>query len=202
MTDDKESLENKVNSGLNENNLNKNNVNSRKNHNFFTRRMRDLAAWGIRKHRTKKTSLWHKAQKEAGLTLYSALYGGNLPSKEQLEKEDLLHLEHGTLTRYSATRGFALFLGLEYSGFVEGINPLISHIPFMEKMNYTGDNAEYVYWAITAAGVAINAGRYYRAKFKHKPFPAISWYSGLVNAINLSGKGINWLLDVGETNQK
>ncbi len=170
---------------------------NRKNNNgngrgFMKKNSRKLASFGLNMINSKDKTLTDKVLKEAGITLFSAFYAGNLPGKYQLKWENKLNLQRGKLTRVSSTGGFAIFLGLEYLGVFKFIEPIVDSIPYIKDVQGINSGLDIGFLSHTGLTFGFNSIRYGLARLKKTPVPAISWYSALVNSGHLLGKGAKY----------
>ncbi len=172
--------------------LKNSNKNNRKRISFKKRKIKTLiwCANAIRDNHRQK-NFYEKAIREVALTLFSTFYAGNLTPKRQKHWEKKLGVESGTFTRYSATRGYAIFTGLEYLGILEIAPLLLDLIPGVAESKLVDNVLEYGFLGNAAVSGLINLGiRYPLSKFYGKRIPAISAYSGAVNTLDLMGRGI------------
>lgn len=145
--------------------------------------------WSLNSIRNRDNSLKGKILREVNLSLFSSFYGGSLLPHRQHEWEELLGLEQGTLTRYSSTRGLAIFTGLEYLGVFEVFLPLIDKIPHISDLNFIDDGAGYGFWGNLAVSSALNLGFRYPLSKKGKAIPPISlFYAPAVITIDFAGR--------------
>jgi hypothetical protein len=159
------------------------------NRSFIKKGIHEIANFGLR---TFQEDSNHKIIRELGLTIFSSLYGANVLPKQQEKIENNLRLKPGTLARYSATRGQALFLGLEYVGAFHFLGPLINALPYIGDFNHSNNIIENGYLINSAISVSINIPRYLLAKYRGKRIPSISIYASLILGLQGSAKGLEW----------
>lgn len=134
---------------------------------------RNSAAWGVRTYRAKKDDEYWR---HAGLTAIS-LYIGNLLPNEQRKFAGKMKLDESTFSRYNTTAVYSLFA-------VPQIGALIAS-------QFSDTNIDDIsLMANLGIGGSIDALRAYLAFKKNKPTPAISAFSGAVNFLHYTGKGI------------
>jgi len=148
--------------------------------------------WSLKTIRGEAHTWQSKIAKEVGLSLYASFYGGTLGNDRQEQKENNLGLPAGTLTRYSSTRGYFIFTGLEYAGVFEALMPLLDLIPGVSELRSV-DNAVGIGF-IASAGISAlyNWGvRYPRSK-KGKRMRPFSLYGFSIEGADAIGRGIAW----------
>ncbi|MEK6945804.1 MAG: hypothetical protein AABW63_03350 [Nanoarchaeota archaeon] len=133
----------------------------------------------------------HKIIREIGLTLFSSFYGGSVLPHDQEHIENKLGLNPGTLTKYSATRGQILFLGLEYVGAFHFLEPIVNLIPYINDLNNSIDGVENAYLINAAVSIGCNIFRYIQSK-KGKRIPAISLYTLGILGLQHGVRGVKW----------
>ncbi len=153
------------------------------------KRFHKIADFGLRAFQEDSN---HKIIREIGLSLFSSFYGGSVLPHDQENIENKLGLKPGTLTRYSATRGQVLFLGLEYVGAFHFLEPIINLIPYINDLNNSVDGIENGYLINAAVSVSFNTWRYISSKYKGKRIPAISLYTLGVLGAQKFVEGISW----------
>jgi hypothetical protein len=146
----------------------------------------------IRDNHENKT-FYEKVTREVALSLFSSFYAGNLTPKRQKYWENKLGVAPGTFTRYSATRGFAIFTGLEYLGAFQVVSPLLDLIPGATELKSIDNLVNYGFLLSVAVSAPINLLiRYPLSKFKGKHIPPPSLYAVGANLADVAGRGIAW----------
>lgn len=148
--------------------------------------------WCANAIRGKESSLKAKLTREVALTIFSSFYGGTLVPSRQEHWEDKLGLNPGTLTKYSATRGLAIFTYLEYVGAFNFIKPILNSIPGVPELGFLDKVIEYGFWGNFAVSASFNLGvRYTLSKLKGKRIPPASLYAILPNSVEFAGIGVS-----------
>ena len=150
--------------------------------------------WSLRAIRGESNSLKGKVAREIGLTLFSTFYAGNLVASRQEHWEKKLGLEAGIFTRYSSTRGYGIFTGLEYFGVFELMSPILDLIPGYTELKSTTNaidlGIDLGFWGHAAISGGINLWRYTLSRSRGARIPSPSLYTLGINGLDFGGLGI------------